>query len=76
MGGGVPLQGNSIHMTDHHNDVNTIAVIIDVQDLLTDATRALLNRDWKQAENAIDLVDKHLQRAVVPWITRRTQRAA
>jgi hypothetical protein len=69
-------------MTDHHNDVNTIAVIntvaviIDVQDLLTDATRALLNRDWKQAENAIDLADKHLQGSVVPRITRRTQRAA
>jgi hypothetical protein len=59
-------------MTDHpQNDANTIAVIIDVQDLLTEATGALLNRDWKRASNAIEEADKHLQRTVVPWVGRR-----
>jgi hypothetical protein len=79
---GRDLSGERTHMIDHKNNVNAIAVtihvqnIIDVQDLLTEATRALLNRDWNQASNAIELADKQLRGKVVPGVARRLKVAA
>jgi hypothetical protein len=61
-------------MTDHQNDVSPIAVIVDVQDLLTEATQALLDRDWKRAANATDLADKLLRGTVAPGVNRRPRK--
>ena len=58
-GGGFIPQANT--MTDLQNDEGSIAVIVPVLDLLTEATQALLDRDWKRASNAADLAEKLLR---------------
>ena len=65
-------------MTDfqNQNDVSSIVVIVTVQELLTEATQALLDRDWKRASNATDRADTLLRRTAVPGPNRRPCKVA
>jgi hypothetical protein len=63
-------------MSDFENDVSSIVVIVTVQELLTEATQALLDKDWKRASNATDQADKLLRRTKAPGVNRRPRKAA
>jgi hypothetical protein len=53
-------------MTDPQNDVGSIAVIVPVLGLLTEAMQALLDGDFKRASNATDLAEKLLRGTMAP----------